>query len=214
MQNRISRRVARALVLPAMAAIAAGCSNVNDPYAKIEGAPLVPATLHAATLVTDSPDLPEQLRKDGYAPLPLAPNYQAAIHVESLLWDVPEDAAGKVVVLKGPANAPDLRVLVMPLGSVPPPADAGALQSFYRKVLGSDVPAWPQKVARADNVRVRVWTFFITDILAARGKLREHAIATLSEPVGITTSYLGDEKAMTIRAPDGAIVELVQAATQ
>jgi hypothetical protein len=32
--------------------------------------------------------------------------------------------------------------------------------------------------------------------------------------VGITTSYLGDEKTMTLRAPDGAIVELVQAAAQ
>lgn len=192
----------------------AACSNANDPYAKIEGGPLIPATLHAVTLVSDAPGLTERLQAAGYAPITLAPNYQAAIHVESVLWDVPEEAAGKVTVLKGPAGAPDLRVLVTPLHPAAPAADAGVLQSFYRNVLGTDVPQWPQNVARADNVRVQVWTFFIADVLDANRKLRAHTIPALSEPVGITTSYLGDEKTMTLRAPDGAIVELVQAAAQ
>ena len=192
----------------------AACSNANDPYAKIEGGPLIPATLHAVTLVSDAPGLTERLQAAGYAPITLAPNYQAAIHVESVLWDVPEEAAGKVTVLKGPAGAPDLRVLVTPLHPAAPAADAGVLQSFYRNVLGTDVPQWPQNVARADNVRVQVWTFFIVDVLDANRKLRAHTIPALSEPVGITTSYLGDEKTMTLRAPDGAIVELVQAAAQ
>jgi hypothetical protein len=192
----------------------AGCSNANDPYAKIEGGPLIPATLHTVTLVTDAPGLTERLQAAGYAPLTLAPNYQAAIHVESVLWDVPEEAAGKVTVLKGPAGAPDLRVLVTPLHAAVPVADAGVVKSFYRNVLGTDVPQWPQSVARADNVRVQVWTYFIADVVDANRKLRAHTIPALSEPVGITTSYLGDEKTMTLRAPDGAIVELVQAAAQ
>jgi hypothetical protein len=192
----------------------AACSNANDPFAKIEGGPLVPATLHAVTLVTEAPGLTERLQAAGYLPLTLAPNYQAAIHVESVLWDVPEEAAGKVALLKGPAGAPDLRVLVTPLPPAAPPADAGVVKSFYRNVLGTDVPQWPQNVARADNVRVQVWTYFIADVLDANRKLRAHTIPALTEPVGFTTSYLGDEKTMSLRAPDGAIVELVQAAAQ
>jgi hypothetical protein len=174
----------------------------------------VAATLHTITLVTDAPGLVEQLGKEGYAPLVMAPNYQAAVHVESLFWNVPDEVAGKVAVFKGPAGAPDLRVLVMPLPPAAPAADAGVLKSFYRNVLGTGVPQWPQKVARADNVRVQVLTFLIADVLDANRKLRAHTIPVLSEPVGITTAYLGDEKTMTIRAPDGAIIELVQAAAQ
>jgi hypothetical protein len=34
------------------------------------------------------------------------------------------------------------------------------------------------------------------------------------DPVAITTGYLGDHKTMAIRAPDGAIVELVETASQ
>jgi hypothetical protein len=206
----------RHLVVAACCALGllSACSSANDPYRNIAGGPLVPATLHAVTLVTGSPGLIDELRKQGYAPLSMAPNYQAAVHVESLLWDVPEEVAGKVAVLKGPAGAPDIRVLVTAPGPVAPPADAGVMKSFYRNVLGTDVPHWPAPVARTDDVRVQVWTFFIADVLDARRKLRANAIPTLSEPVGITTSYLGDEKAMTVRAPDGAIVELVQSAVQ
>ena len=154
----------------------AACSDANDPYAKIEGAPLVPATLHTVTLVADAP---ARRAAAGVAAMRLctfAPNYQAAIHVESALWDVPEDAAGKVALLKGPAGGARPARARDAAPTATPPADAGVSESFYRNVLGTDVPQWPQNVARADNVRVQVWTYFIADVLDANRKLRAHTI--------------------------------------
>ena len=193
----------------------AACSTSDNPYARIEDGPLIPAQLHAVTLVTDSPALLEQLPQAGYTMLALQPNYEAAVRVQSMLWDVSEEAAGKARILRGGDAQPDLRVLVTPLEpSAASAADAGVMRAFYRNVLGTDVPQWPEKVKKSDNVRVQVWTYFISDVLDARRKLRAHTIPTASEPVGITTSYLGDEKTMTLRAPDGTIVELVQTAAQ
>jgi hypothetical protein len=54
----------------------------------------------------------------------------------------------------------------------------------------------------------------VPDILDARKKLRANAIPLVTEPVGITTPYLGDQKSMSLRAPDGTIVELVETAAQ
>jgi hypothetical protein len=216
MQITTVRRVVRAFALPLTLTLTllAGCSKVDNPYAKITDGPLVTAALHTVTLVTDDAALVAQLQKDGYGALSFAPNYQAAIHVESLLWDVPEDVAGKVAILKGPAGTPDLRVLTMAPKPAAPPAEAAVLRDFYRNVLGTDVPQWPAKVARTDKLRVQVWTYLIPDVLDMRRKLRAHAIPTASEPVVITTPYLGDQKTMTLKAPDGAIVELVQTAAQ
>jgi hypothetical protein len=216
MQITKFRRVERAYALPLTLTLTllAGCSRADNPYAKIADGPLVTATLHTVTLVTNDAALGERLQKDGYTALSFAPNYQAATHVESLLWDVPEDVAGKVAIFKGPAGAPDLRVLTVPPEPATPPADAAVLRDFYRNVLGTDVPQWPAKVARADNVRVQVWTYLIPDVLDVRTKLRAHMIPTASEPVGNTTPYLGDEKVLTLKAPDGVIVELVQTAAQ
>jgi hypothetical protein len=196
------------------AVLLAACSTADNPYAKLADAPLIPAKLHTVSLVTDSPALFERLSRSGYTVLPLPSNYQAAVRVQALLWGVSEAVAGKALTLKGAGDNPDLRVLVMPLEPAAAPADADVLRAFYRNVLGTEVPHWPAQVAKADNVRVQVWTFLIADVLEARRRLREHAIPTLSEPVAITTSYLGDEKTLTLRAPDGAIVELVQTTAQ
>jgi hypothetical protein len=216
MQTPKFRRALRACALPLVLAVAA-CSTADDPYSRIQNGPLTQATLHAVTFATDGPALVEQLQKDGYTLLPLAPNYEAAIRVQSIQWQVSEDVAGKVAVLKGPAGELDVRVLagVLPALSAPEvPAEPAVVRAFYRNVLGADVPRWPDRIKKAANVRVQVWTFFITDILGVRRKLREHVIPVLTEPVHITTTYLGDEQSITLRAPDGAIVELVQAATQ
>ena len=88
------------------------------------------------------------------------------------------------------------------------------LRSFFRNVLGTDVPSWPAKVPRAANVRVQVWTYQVPSIVEARKKLRANAIPVVTEPVGITTPYMGDQKSMSLRAPDGTIVELIEAAAQ
>jgi hypothetical protein len=120
-------------------------------------------------------------------------------------------------VLKGPPGELDVRVLAGGLPAMAAPAtppEPAVMRAFYKNVLGSDVPRQPDKVKSAANVRVQVWTYFITDILAVRRKLREHVIPVLTEPVHITTTYLGDEQSLTLRAPDGVIVELVQAVTQ
>jgi hypothetical protein len=216
MQTPKFRRVLRACALPVVLALAA-CSSPDDPYSRIPNGPLTQAKLHAVTFATDGPALVEQLQKDGYTLLPLAPNYQAAIRVQSIQWQVSEDVAGKVAVLKGPAGELDVRVLagVLPAMAAPAaPPEPAVMRAFYKNVLGADVPRWPDKIKQAANVRVQVWTFFITDILGVRRKLREHMLPVLTEPVHITTTYLGDEQSITLRAPDGAIVELVQAVTQ
>src|SRR4051812_2914754 len=180
MQITNFRRAVRASGLPLtlVLTLLAGCSTADNPYAKIEDGPLVPGTLHTVTLVTDGPALIGKLQKDGYTLMALAPNYPQAIRVESVLWDVPEDVAGKVTLLKAPAGKPDLRVLVMPLKPGAPDADKGVLRAFYQNVLGVDVPAWPDEVPRADNVRVQAWTYVISDVLDAKRKLRAHTIAT------------------------------------
>jgi hypothetical protein len=63
-------------------------------------------------------------------------------------------------------------------------------------------------------VRVQVWTYQVPSIIDARRKLRANIIPVVTEPVGITTPYLGDQKSMSLRAPDGSIVELVEAAAK
>ena len=217
MQISNFRRALRAFTLPLALALTA-CSTADDPYSKIEDGPLISATLHTVTLVSDGPALLEQAQKAGYTPVALAPNYQAAIHVQSIQWNVPEDAAGKVTILDAPGAGPNLRVIV----TAPPPAAAApaapvdpvATRAFYRNVLGADVPEWPANVTPTPNARVQVWTFLIADVIEARKKLRAHFIPLLTEPVHITTTYLGDEKSLTLRAPDGTIVELVQTVAQ
>ncbi len=217
MQTPNFRRALRACNLSLVLALVA-CSSADNPYSRIKDGPLVTATLHAVTFATDGPALQEQLQKDGYTVQALAPNYQNAIRVQSIQWKVPEEVAGKIVILKAPRPGPDVRILagVLPaMSASAAPADPGTLRAFYGNVLGTDVPRWPDEVQPAANVRVQVWTFLIRDdVLKVRNKLRAQVIPVLTEPVHITTTYMGDEKSITLLAPDGAIVELVQAAAQ
>lgn len=216
MQTPNFRRALRACAL-VLALPLVSCSTADDPYSRIPNGPLVQARLHAVTLATDGPALVEQLQKDGYQLVPLQPNYQAAIRVQSIQWRVPEEVAGNVAVLKPTGGGIDVRVLAGALPAVEgpeTPPEPAEIRAFYKNVLGSEVPRLPDRIRPAANVRVQVWTYLITDILVVRRKLREHMLPVLTEPVHITTTYLGDEQSLTMRAPDGAIVELVQAVTQ
>lgn len=215
MQTQIARRVFRALSIPAACAtLLAGCSHADDPYARLADPPLVRAVLHTVTLVSDDTRLAEQVQANGYRPMPLPPNYPRADEVEGMLWDVPATVARAAMVFDAPGDAPNVRVLVQPLPPAATPAEEVVTRSFYRNVLGADVPQWPANVPRAANVRVQVWTYQVPSIVEARRKLRANTIPVVTEPVGITTPYLGDQKSMSLRAPDGAIVELVEAAAK
>lgn len=215
MQTRNFRRVFRALVLPAFAiALLAGCSNANDPYAKLKEPPLVQGRLQTVTLVSADAKLADEVQKAGYRAMPFPPNYPAADEVQGILWSVPPEVVKGAALYGAPGTGPDVRLLVQPLPAATPPADAGVERSFFRNVLGTDVPQWPEKVARGDGVRVQVWSYQVQSVVEARKKLRENAIPVVTEPVAITTPYLGDQKAMSLRAPDGSIVELVETAAQ
>jgi hypothetical protein len=215
MQTHDFRRVFRALLIPATCVtLLAGCSNAGDPYAKLRDPPLLHGQLHTVTLVSDDTKLAEQVQTDGYRYMPLPPNYPEADQVEGVLWDVPASVARNATVYGAPGAGPNVRVLVQPLPQAAAPADDAVVRSFYRNVLGTDVPRWPEKVPRAANVRVQAWTYQVPSIIEARRKLRANTIPVVTEPVGITTPYLGDQKSMSLRAPDVTIVELVEAAAR
>ena len=215
MQTTIFSGAIRApLVSLALATLLAGCSNANDPYAKFENPPLVQGQLHTVTLVSDDAQLADRVQKAGYNLRPFPPNYPAADEVLGVLWGVPASVAKDAAVYGAPAGGPNLRLLVASLPATATAVDAGVERSFFRNVLGTDVPQWPANVPRAANVRVQVWTYQVSSILEARKKLRANAIPVVTEPVGITTPYLGDQKSMSLRAPDGTVVELVEAAAQ
>jgi len=217
MPTRIFSGAIRAGSLPVtLLTLLAGCSNANDPYAKLPDPPLVQGQLRTVTVVSDDAQLAGRIQQEGYALRPFPPNYPEADKVLGVLWDVPESVAKGATIYGAPAPAPepDLRLLVEPLPPAVPPADAGVERSFFRHVLGVDVPQWPAKVPRAANVRVQAWTYQVPSILEARKKLRANAIPVVTEPVGITTPYMGDQKSMSLRAPGGTIVELIEAAAQ
>jgi hypothetical protein len=211
-----TRHFRRALAPLAVAAMLAACSRPADnPYSKLQNPPLVRASLHTVTLVSDDPGFNDQLQKDGYTLVPLVSNYPASIPVEAMLWEVPEQVAARPAQFTAPAGrGPDVRLLVMPPPARHAPVDPAAEQAFYRNVLGTGVPHWPPAGKLSDNVRVQVWTYFIDDVVAARKRLREAEIPVVFSPVGITTAYLGDHRTMGIRAPDGTVIELVQSAAQ
>jgi len=214
MQTQIFRRAMRALATPAvLATLLAACSNANDPYERIQDPPLVRGRLHTITLSSDDPRLADELQKAGYRFTPFSPNYPRADEVLGLLWSVPAEVAANAAVYLA-TGGPNLRLLHQAPGAAAAPAAAGVERSFFRNVLGTEVPQWPAKVPRTANVRVQVWTYQVPDILDARKKLRANAIPLVTEPVGITTPYLGDQKSMSLRAPDGTIVELVETNAQ
>lgn len=217
MQTEIFRGVIRALMIPAaLGALLAGCSNANDPYAKLENVPLVEARLHTVTFVSDNAKLASDLQAAGYKAMNLPPNYPAADDVQAVLWDVPAAVFkdGSVVVFAAPGKGPNVRFIAEVLPPAHPSGDAGINRSFFRNVLGTDVPQLPEKVTLTEHARIQVWTYQIPNILETRKKLRAAAIPLVTEPVAITTPYLGDQKSMSLRAPDGTIVELVEFAAQ
>ena len=212
MQTSFSRRVLATLLLSALVS----CSGTKDnPYAAIKNPPMVKARLQTVTLATDGATVAEQLQVKGYAPITFASNYPVSNSVESSLWSVPEPVAANAAHFKAAdAAEPDVRVLKMALAANSRAADASVDKAFFENVLGTGVPRLPAGLERTDKVRVQVWTYQIPDILAANKRFREGGIPVVYDPVKITTAYLGDHKTMAIRAPDGTIVELVEAATQ
>jgi len=212
MQTSRNGRVLAALLL----VLLTSCSRTSDnPYVDVKDPPLLQARLHTVTLVTDGPGVAESLQVKGYAPVQFPSNYPISNEVESSLWSVPLSTVEGVAHFRSPrATDPGVRVLKMALAAKTSKANAGVVKAFFRNVLGSDVPQWPPGIEPADKVRVQVWTFLIPDVLVANKRLRENGIPVVFDPVAITTAYLGDHKVMAIRAPDGAIVELVQTAAQ
>jgi hypothetical protein len=192
----------------------AACSDSPDPWSNLSNPPLVQGTLHTVTLAGESSRAQVQARQAGYSALTFQPNYPAASRVEASLWDVPEPVAGNAALFKSPGKGPDLRVLEMPLAARGMAASARSEQSFYRNVLGAEVPAWPAGIERQPDLRVQAWTFFVPSVVEAGKRLRENGIAVVYDAVSLTTPYLGDHKTMAIRAPDGTIVQLVESAAQ
>ncbi|HEY6124474.1 MAG TPA: hypothetical protein VIV63_07465 [Steroidobacteraceae bacterium] len=204
-------------VLAALALIAvASCSGTSgNPYAAIQNPPLLQARLHTVTLATDSANAAEALQVKGYQASQFASNYPVSNSVEATLWGVPLPAVEGVTHFRSPNAAdPGVRVVKMAMAARGSKPDAKVEKAFFRNVLGSDVPQWPAGIERNDGIRVQVWTFVISDVMAANKSLRENGVPVVFDPVSITTAYLGDHKTMAIRAPDGAIVELVQTAAQ
>jgi hypothetical protein len=212
MQTSSLRRVLALFGLVALAS----CNRAPDnPYAAIKDPPVVQARLHTITLAADSAEPAEEMQVKGYEQVAFLSNYPASIAVEASLWSVPEAVVEKADHWRAPSSiGTNVRLLRMPLAANGVAADSAVEKSFYRNVLGTDVPGWPVGVERTPKVRVQVWTFLIPDVLAASKRLRENSIPVVFDPVAITTAYMGDHKAMAIRAPDGTIIELVETASQ
>jgi hypothetical protein len=193
----------------------AACGSSDTPYDRLPDPPLVQARLHAVTLVSPSGAAAERILEAGYTAVRLAPNYDRAVAVEASIWDVSETAAAAVQDFKpSRPGAPDLRLLVAVPGSPPRPAQARVEESFFRNVLGVQKPGWPLPGSPSDELRVQVWTYLVPDIVAATRRLREGGIPVNYGPVGLTTAYLGDHRTVAIRAPDGAVVQLVETRAQ
>ena len=202
-------KVVRALASLLIAGVLAACSRSADVAAQLPNPPLVPAFLHTATLVAPDGALADALEHGGYTPLAFPSNYPAATRIEAALWNVPETVAAQARLFAAPAGrGPNLRVLIMSAGTGPT-ADPRVERDFYRNVLGTEVPRLPA-ATKISGVRVRAWTFIIEDASKAQQRLRDAGIEVTLDPVRFSSPYLGDHWTLGIRAPDGAIVELVQ----
>ena len=116
------------------------------------------------------------------------------------------------------SEMPDLRLLIMPLDARGREGAAEVDEAFFRNlvgnVLGTGVPEWPLPTPPSDEVRLQVRTYLVSDVVAANRRLREAHIPVIYDPVGLTTSYLGDHRTLALRAPDGTVVQLVQTTAQ
>ena len=190
----------------------AGCTSPTDSqYAALKDVPLTTARLHAVTVVTDDATFSQRLAKQGYAAMTFASNYPDSDRIAASLWSVPEPVVARAAHFHASVpDAPDVRVLVMELAAKGREADAATNRAFFRNVLGSDVPELPKGIEASEGVRVQVWTYLIPNVAETNERLRANDIPVVFDPVNITTAYLGNHKAMAIRAPDGTIVELVE----
>lgn len=202
--------------IAAVALLASGaCGTSDSPYDRIGDPPLVQARLHAVTLVGGSGAVAERIRAAGYSAVKLAPNYERAVAVEASIWGVPEPVAAAIQDFKSQMpGVPDLRLLVTAQAAPARIAAEGTETSFFRNVLGAEVPAWPLPGKPPAEMRVQVWTYLVPDVVAATRRLRENGIPVVYGPVGLTTAYLGDHRTVAIRAPDGVVVQLVQTTAQ
>jgi len=201
----------RALVALTAAGVLAACSSADNPYASIKDPPLLKATLHTITFqVADA----SAIQDHGFTRMPAATNYPGAARVEAALWKVPEEVAAAPIVLAAPAGqGTNERYLVMaPAVPAEPVAgrDSRMVRDFYENVLGSGVISASGSQPAA--ARLHSLMYFVDDVVAAKNKLRDAGIPISFSPVAITTTYLGDHKLLGITAPDGVIIELVEAA--
>ncbi len=202
-------------MVAALVVMAGACGTADNPYSKLENAPLLQGRLYTVTLVSDTASVEQAVEQVGFTRASFQPNYPQADAVEASIWSVPEPVAAKATYFKASRQGvPDIRVLVMPLAAKGRKPDPAVDEAFFRNVLGSDVPAWPLPGSPAENVRIQVWGYLVPDILEARNKLRDSGIPVIFDPVAITTPYLGDHKTLAIRAPDGTVVQLVETAAQ
>jgi hypothetical protein len=195
----------------------AGCGERSAPaplpYSHLKDPPLIRATLHTVTLASDSDAIVPPLQQAGLTEVTLAPNYQQADAIEAAIWGVPESAVSKARHFKAPPGKVDIRLVVMPLAARGLVADPRVETVFFRDVLGTTVPVWPLPTPQPANVRIQNWTYLVPSIIEANKRLRENSVPVVYDPVSISTSYFGTYKTLAIRAPDGTVVQLVEAAS-
>jgi hypothetical protein len=199
---------------PLVLFVLTACSDSPDPWSRLPNPPLTQGVLHTATVAGETAPAREQARAAGYTALAFASNYPPALRVEATLWAVPEPVAAKALLFRSPGNGVDLRFLEMPLAARGMKASAATERSFFRQVLGTDVPELPAAISRSSSLRVQAWTFIVPSVVEASRRLRENGIPVVFDAAALTTPYLGDHKTLAIRAPDGTIVQLVETAAR
>lgn len=197
--------IRRSLAVLLCVCVFAACSRDDDP-------PILRATLRSVTLSSTSEAVGARLQDLGYQRATFAANYPGTTRVHALLWEVPEETVGKALEFTAPAKDPaHVRVLLVESTGERPTVSGAELTKFYRGVLGIDVPRFPADGELPEGVRVHAWTLAIPDVVEARNRLREANIPVVFSPVALTSPIFGDHKMLAIRAPDGVLVELIQA---
>jgi hypothetical protein len=202
-------RVSAALVL---AGTLVSCSRPDNPYARIPNPPLLRATPHTVTVVTPDAALAVRLDGAGYMHTPLPSNYPSRqVTVEAALWNVPETVAANAVIFMAPSgHGPNVRMIFMPDPPPMEPADEQIEATFFRNVLGTEVPQWPGSKELRNGARVQAWTLVVDDVLAAKKRFIEARIPVTVDPVAMTTAYDGDHRTMAIQGPGGISIQLMQ----
>jgi hypothetical protein len=202
--STIRRSIAVLLCVSALVA----CSRTEDP-------PILKARLVSATLVSADPAVATWAREAGYKQLSFAANYPGTVRMHAIMWGVPEAVVEQALEFSAPGKEPShVRVLTAQLPTNSSPIE-GNPQSFYREVMGTDfMPGYPVVGKPPEAVRVLAWTYVIPDVLEANRRLRERNIPVVVSPVALTSPMFGDYKMLAIRAPDGELIELIEATAQ